>query len=71
MNEMRVRTIVTSKSRLKTKPYGLTTKPRGTKSEDDRPHVDQEIRREGVVNDGKAPDLLVHIETMALNDECF
>ena len=33
--------------------------------------MDQEKRRDGIVNDRKAPNLLVDVEAMTLNDKCF
>lgn len=33
--------------------------------------MDQEICREGVINDGKASKLFVDVETVALNDVCY
>ena len=36
-----------------------------------RPHVDQEIRRNGIVNNRKAPNLLVDIEPVTLDDKRF
>lgn len=53
------------------KSQELTTKPGRTKPEDDGPHVNQEKRRECVINDGEASDLLVHIEAVTLNDIRF
>ena len=50
---------------------GRTTKPSRTDADHEGPHVNQEIRRHGVINDGEAPNLFEDVETVTLDDKCF
>ena len=56
---------------LKHRSEKRTTKPRRADTEHDGPHVNQEKRRDGVINNGKASNLLDDVETVTLDDKCF
>lgn len=70
---MRVRTVTRVRDQVQTVMQAgkRTAEECRANAKHGRPHVDQEIRRNGIINNRKAPNLLVDIEPVTLNDKCF
>lgn len=54
----------------KKRKQGEDAKARGTKPENEGPHVKQEKCRDGIINNGETSNLLVDVETVTLDDKC-